>query len=61
MRSIHFVLFILIPFLGNAQMNLQAVKEKAKKSMEVKSVSSLSNEDIVSGLKEALKVGIEKQ
>jgi len=60
MRSIHFVLFILIPFLGNAQMNLQAVKEKAKKSMEVKSVSSLSNEDIVSGLKEALKVGIEK-
>lgn len=60
MRSIHFVLFILIPFLGNAQMNLQAVKEKAKKSMQVKSVSSLSNEDIVSGLKEALKVGIEK-
>ena len=52
--------FLLASFVTNAQLNLKSLKDKAKSTVESTKKVSLTNDEIVSGLKEALNVGIEK-
>jgi len=52
--------FVLASFVTNAQLNLKSIKDKAKSTVESTKKVSLTNDEVVSGLKEALNVGIEK-
>lgn len=60
MKKIIIGAFVLGSFVSNAQLNLKSIKEKAKTTVEATKKTPLSNDEIVSGLKEALNVGIDK-
>src|SRR4051812_38623752 len=51
----YFLLILLLPLMSCAQFNMKGVLDEAKKATSQH--KGLSNEDIVSGLKEALSVG----
>ena len=59
MKKIIIGAFVLGSFVSNAQLNLKSIKEKAKTTVEATKKTPLSNDEIVSGLKEALNVGID--
>ena len=60
MKKIIFGAFVLMSFLSNAQFNLESIKNKAKDITASAKNVSLTNDEIVQGLKEALNIGIEK-
>lgn len=60
MKKIILGAIVLGSFVSNAQLNLKSIKEKAKTTVEATKKTPLSNDEIVSGLKEALNVGIDK-
>ena len=60
MKKTLFVVCIFGSLISNAQLNLKSIKEKAKTSVEATKKVPLTNQEIVSGLKDALNIGIDK-
>ncbi len=60
MKKIFLGALALASFVSNAQLNIKSIKETAKTTVEKSKNTSLSNDEIISGLKEALNIGIDK-
>jgi hypothetical protein len=60
MKKLYFGTFIFLGLIGQAQFNLESIKQKAKDATSTTKKVPLTNDEIVQGLREALNVGIEK-
>jgi hypothetical protein len=60
MKKLYFGTFIFLGLIGQAQFNLESIKQKAKDATSTTIKVPLTNDEIVQGLREALNVGIEK-
>tara|TARA_B100000676_G_C18075997_1_gene847676 strand:+ start:2643 stop:3398 length:756 start_codon:yes stop_codon:yes gene_type:complete len=60
MKNIIFVGFLFSALIGKTQFNLESIKDKSKSVVSSVKKTSLSDDEIIQGLKEALNVGIEK-